>query len=136
MKRAHRLYLIGDVAMFLPRCVPGTVFVLRPGHLKIDSPHDPDYVTIGRESIVYRTVSLTNYPSSNDFHGPVPGVKAGEVGMIMSVVGVPQSMWLDGRISSDPNLWEKYTVYEAVIAKEIVQVFGNDMEPLISGSQK
>ena len=122
--------------MFPPKHSPGTIFVLRSGYLNVDSPYDPDYVTVGGQAIVFRTISLANYPSSNDFHGPVPEIKEGAVGMVTNVMGVPQSMWLDKRISCDPNAWEKYTVYEAVMCKELVQIFGNDMEPILSGSYK
>ena len=106
---------------------PGTVFIFDPGCLNIDKEADPCYATTGVSALVYRNISLTNYPSSCDFFDPVPKIKEGSIGIIVRTIGIPQPFWLRPEIIDDPEIREKYTVYEAFICKELVQVFGNDI---------
>jgi hypothetical protein len=106
---------------------PGTVFIFSPNCLKIDKEADPCYATTGVNALVYRNVSLLNYPSAYDFFEPVSEIKKGAIGIIVRPLGVPHSFWLRPEIINDPELREKYTVYEAFICKELVQVFSNDI---------
>ena len=122
--------------MYSPKLKSGTIFVLRPGYLDAKKDSDPCYATTGGSTLVYRRISLANYPSSNDFFDPLPEIKAGTIGIVVRPIGVPQSMWLNESMSRDPEVWEKYTVYEAVLDKELVQVFSHDMEVLKTNSKK
>jgi hypothetical protein len=106
---------------------PGTVFIFAPNCLKIDKEEDPCYATTGVSALVYRNISLLNYPSAYDFFDPVPEIKKGAIGIIVRPLGLPHSLWLRSEIMDDPALREKYTVYEAFICKEMVQVFSNDI---------
>ena len=106
---------------------PGTAFIYKPDCFDIKKGTDPCYATTGVEALVYRTISLTKYPSSRDFFDPVPEIKEGAVGIILQPLGIPQSLWLEPQIINDPALREKYTVYEAVICNELVNVFRNDI---------
>ena len=105
----------------------GTVFIFKPDCFDIKKKADPYYATTGVSALVYRTISLANYPSSRDFFDPVPEIKEGAVGIILQPLGIPQSLWLEPRIINDPDLREKYTVYEAVVCNEVVNVFRNDI---------
>jgi hypothetical protein len=114
---------------------PGTVFTFDPGCSNIDKEADPCYATTGTSALVYRNISLVNYPSAYDFFEPVSEVTKGAVGIIVRSLGVPHSLWLQPEIINDPEIREKYTVYEAFICKELVQVFSNDISSGIDKRQ-
>ena len=113
---------------------PGTVFIFDPGCLNIDKETDPCYATTGTSALVYRNISLVNYPSAYDFFNPVSEIKKGSIGIIVKSLGIPHSLWLQPDIVNDPEIREKYTVYEAFICKELVQVFSNDISLDIGSS--
>jgi hypothetical protein len=116
--------------MIIAKLQPGTVFMYIPNCTDTDNEDDPCYATSGSNALVFRNISLENYPSGYDFFDPIPEIKEGSIGIIVRPLGMPHSLWLRKNIVNNPALKEKYTVYEAIICNEIVHVFSNDIQPL------
>lgn len=108
----------------------GSMFVYAPGMYVANSDKDPDYSTTGTGNVLYRHVSLESYPSSYDFFDPVDTVSPGDIGIILRTIGLPWQIILDKKLMKYKSIREKYTLYEACVAGEIVQIFGNDIKPL------
>ena len=112
---------------------PGDVFVFMPGDKGSSHKNDPDWVTSPQRKedqyVLYEKISLMSYPSSSDFFGETTRVARGDVGIVLSALGIPQTMWYI--LEEDVDLADKYTVYEVMINNKKMNCFGGDMRQII-----
>ena len=108
------------------KITPGTMFVYDPRNAYALSKDDPGYST-NPHGKPCREIQLETYPSSRDFIDPINSVRPGDIGIILREIGIPHMLWGIKKLWNDPELSQKYTVYEVIIKKEQAQIFGSDM---------
>jgi hypothetical protein len=74
-------------------------------------------------ALIHEKISLSNYPSCNDFFGGQTVVRHGDLATVLSFKGRPF------QINSDLQ-WDYYDVYEILIAGSIRNIFSFNIEPL------
>mgnify|MGYP001220736650 FL=1 len=74
---------------------------------------------------IYEKISLSNFPSSNDFFGETSIVHDGQVAIIMKIIGRP-----GGLSSRSPN--SPYDVYEIMLDGATRHIFRHNIEKILS----
>ena len=74
-------------------------------------------------AIIFSEISLSNYPSCNDFLGDQTVVSHGDLATVLSFKGRPYN------ISEAPQ-WECYDVYEILIGGSIRDIFHHNILPV------
>ena len=77
----------------------------------------------GNCAIIFSKISLSNYPSCNDFFGDQSVVRHGDLATVLSFRGRPYGI-------SDGTQWEYYDIYEILISGTIREIFHFNIEPL------
>ncbi len=74
---------------------------------------------------IYERISLSNFPSSNDFFGETSIVRDGQVAIVMKIIGRP-----GGLSSRSPN--SPYDVYEIMLDGVTRHIFRHNIEKILS----
>tara|TARA_B100000214_G_scaffold237576_1_gene173724 strand:+ start:1414 stop:1749 length:336 start_codon:yes stop_codon:yes gene_type:complete len=85
------------------------------------------YATVGtgdsKSVRVFENISLTGYPSHNDFKGESTAIKEGDIAIVVKFIGRPH------KIKTDPK-WFKFDIYEVLIKGVRRQMFRQNLKKI------
>lgn len=81
----------------------------------------------GDRAIIFSEISLSNYPSCNDFLGEQTVVGHGDLATVLSFKGRPYGIRCNVQ-------WECYDVYEILVDGAIRNIFQHNIMPMDIGS--
>ena len=78
---------------------------------------------------IFETISLSAFPSCNDFLGKSTLIRSGDVGVVTRYVGRPF------KVNRNPK-WFNYDIYEILINDSQRQIFRQNIKPISRSKKK